>query len=417
MTSEAQPATDRQPSSLWRNRDFTFLWGGQTVSTLGSCISDVAFGLLVLQFTHNVSQVAFVSSVRALPFLVLTLPVGALMDLWDRKRVMLLSDLGRAACLGSIALMLLIGHLTLVQIYIVAVAEGALATLYSIAALAGVSRVVPKSQLGQATSVTYVSSNTVSLAGSPLGTLLFALAGALPFVADACSYVASVISLIWIRGTFQGQRESSSGRHILHDLAVHLVTGFTWMWRQPVLRFQALAGCVLSLALYPTTPLAIALATGLHAAKASIGLIFTFGALGGLIGGLVGSWFQRRVPFGLIMCTMFALLAVFFAAYTAAPNLLWLGIILAAISLVESIGSIANLTYRLALTPDHYQGRINSIHRFVGFGVGRPLGAALLGVLLGWVGLNASILVFSGVLALFALTTVLYRPVRTASYT
>src|SRR5205807_8932675 len=97
-------------------------------------------------------------------------------------------------------------------------------------------------------------------------------------------------------------------------------------------------------------------------------------------------------------------------------SLIWLGAILAAISLVESIGSIANLAYRSAQTPYEYQGRINSIHRCVGFGVGRPLGAALLGVLFIWIGVNASFLFFSAVLALFAVATALYRPVRTASY-
>lgn len=415
LISDASSVTDRQSSPLWRNRDFVSLWGVQTVSTLGSTISDIAFGLLVYQITHSNSQVAFVVSIRALPFLILTLPAGALMDIWDRKRVMLLSDLGRAVCLASIAFALFTGHLTLAHLYIVAFAEGALATLYGIAALAGVTRVVPKRQLGQATSATYVSSNTVSLAGPPLGSVLFALANAIPFAADAFSYVVSVVSLAWIRGEFQKERKRSE-RHILHELAVQVATGFIWLWRQPVLRFQALAGCVLSLALYPTTPLVIALTGRLHTLPASIGVVFTFGAVGGLAGGLTASWFQRNLPFGLIMSAMFTLLAVFFAGYIVAPNVIWLGVVLTAISFVESIGSIANLTYRLAQTPDDYQGRINSIHRFIGYGVGRPLGAAMFGVLLVWIGVNGSILVFSGVLALFALATMLYRPVRTASY-
>lgn len=417
MISDASPVTDEHPSSLWRNRDFILLWGSQTVSTLGSTTSDIAFVLLILQMTHNdASQVAFVASARALPFLLLTLPAGALMDLWDRKRVMLFADLGRALCLGSIAIALPTGHLTVMQLYIVAIAEGALACLYNIAALAGISRVVPKAQLGQATSATYVGNNLTSLAGPPLGTQLFALAGALPFGVDAVSYIASVVSLTWVRGEFQVQRKRS-GRLLLHMLVKDFGTGFIWLWRQPVLRFQALAGCVLSLALYPTTLLVVALAKQrLHVPDASIGVVFTFGAIGGLVGGFAGPWVQRRLSFGFIMSAMFALVATFFASYIAAPSIIWLGGILAAISLVETIGSIANLTYRLGHTPDEYQGRVNSIHRFVGFGVGRPLGAALLGVLNLWAGLQTSILVFSAILAFFAMATVLYKPVRTASY-
>lgn len=112
----------------------------------------------------------------------------------------------------------------------------------------------------------------------------------------------------------------------------------------------------------------------LHAPEASIGVIFTIGALGGLGGGLLGAWFQQKLRFGFIMISMFSLLALLFLGYLVAPNIIWLGIVIALISLVESIGSIANVTYRLALTPDDYQGRINSIHRFVGFGIGPPLG-------------------------------------------
>jgi MFS family permease len=325
---------------------------------------------------------------------------------------MFLCDLGRAVSLGSIAFAIVIGHLTLIQLYVVAVVEGSLATIYNIAALAGIPRVVPKKQLGQATSATYVSSNAVSLIGPPIGSFLFTVARAVPFFADALSYLASVASLLWMRTELQGKRDKS-GRNVLHDLAINLVTGFTWMWKQPMLRFQALAGCIVSLALYPTTPLAIALVTQLHAPEASVGIIFTIGALGGLGGGLFGAWFQRKLPFGFIMISMFSLLALLFLGYLVAPNIIWLGIVIALISLVESIGSIANVTYRLALTPDDYQGRINSIHRFVGFGIGRPLGAALLGVLLVSSGVNSAVLVFSGMLAVFALATLLYKPVRT----
>ncbi len=416
MTSDTPTATGQRTSSLWHNRDFILLWGGQTISSLGSTTSDIAFVLLVLQMTNSQSQVAFIAGARAVPFLILTLPAGALMDVWDRKRVMLLADIGRAICLASIAIVLPTGHLTVMQLYIVAIAEGALACLYNIAALAGISRVVPKAQLGQASSAAYVGSNLTSLVGPPLGTQLFALAGALPFGVDALSYIASVASLTWVRGEFQAQRKRS-GRDLLHTLVKNFALGFVWLWRQPVLRFQTLAGGVLSLALYPMTLLVVILAKQrLYIPDASIGVVFTFGAIGGLVGGFAGPWVQRRLSFGYIMSAMFALLAALFASYIVAPNFIWLGVILGAISLVETIGSIANLTYRLAQTPDEFQGRINSIHRFVGFGVGRPLGAALLGILLIGIGVNASILVLSGVLALFALTTALYKPVRTASY-
>jgi MFS family permease len=410
----ARDTTAAPPTSLWRNRDFVVLWSGQTVSALGSRISDIGLALVVLAVSHSAAQVAFIASVEALPFLLLTLPAGVLMDRWDRKWVMLASDIGRAVCLASIAGALAIGRLTMAQLYVVALVEGSFATLYNLAALAGMHRIVPPSQLGKASSASYISGNSASLVGPPIGSVLFAASRAAPFIADALSYIGSVASLLWVRSALQERRDaaqSDSGGALFATLAA----GFRWMWRQPVLRFQAVAGCVVSFALYPMTPLAIALAVHLRAPQASIGLIFTLGAVGGLAGGVVGQWMQRRLRFGPLMSLHFALLGAIFLGFIFAGSIVWLGVCLAAISLVEAVGSIANIAYRLAHTPDAYQGRVNSIHRFVGFGVGRPLGAAALGLLLARVGLHPSIVIFAGVLAAFALATILYTPVRTLS--
>jgi MFS family permease len=413
-----------RPVSLWHNRDFVLLWGGQGVSALGSAISNIGLALLVLTITHSASQVAFLASVEALPFLLLTLPAGALIDRWDRKWVMRWCDVGRALCLLSIAVALAAGQLRLPQLYLVALCEGSLATLYNLAGLAGIQRVVATSQLGQASSATYISSNTAGLVGPPLGSWLYAAASAAPFLADALSYLVSVVTLGWVHAPFQAQVQTSRTASIstpptiptmqsaLCEFMRSMYSGLAWMWNQSVLRFQALAGCVVSFALYPTTALVVALAAHLGVPQASIGVIFSLGAVGGLAGGIVAPWLQRRVAFGRIMGLHFGLLAVGYAAYLAAPNLIWLGILLAATTLVEAVGSITNIAYRLAQTPDTYQGRVNSIHRFVGFGVGRPLGAVLLGLLLAHYGLTVSVLAFASVLGLFALATMVYAPLQ-----
>jgi DNA-binding transcriptional ArsR family regulator len=88
--------TDRAPQPLWRNRDFLLLWSGQTISTLGTRISGLAYPLLVLAVTGSPAQAGLVGFAQTLPYLVWFLPAGALVDRWDRKRVMLVADAGRA---------------------------------------------------------------------------------------------------------------------------------------------------------------------------------------------------------------------------------------------------------------------------------------------------------------------------------
>ena len=105
--------------ALWRNRDYMLLWNGQLVSNVGTEISTRAFPLLILAITHSPALAGFAGALRALPYLLFSLPAGALVDRWDRKRVMIVCDTGRALAMASIPLALLIGHLTVIQLFVV----------------------------------------------------------------------------------------------------------------------------------------------------------------------------------------------------------------------------------------------------------------------------------------------------------
>ena len=84
-------ASDRD--SLWRNRDFMLLWSGQVVSTIGSSASEVIYPLLILALTQSPAAAGFSAAIRFVPYLVFSLPAGALVDRWDRKRVMIACDI------------------------------------------------------------------------------------------------------------------------------------------------------------------------------------------------------------------------------------------------------------------------------------------------------------------------------------
>src|SRR6185437_13979770 len=120
--------------------------------------------------------------------------------------VMLVCDAGRALALGSIPLAYALNHLTMAQIYAVSLAEGALYVFFTLAESAALPRVVAKSQLPAATAQNEVTGGVVTLLGPSLGGALFGVARALPFLADAVSYAASVLTLSWIRVPFQEGR-------------------------------------------------------------------------------------------------------------------------------------------------------------------------------------------------------------------
>src|SRR3954447_22678056 len=149
---EAAPAPPaRRLPSLWRNRDYMLLWGGQVISTLGSAISGIVFPLLILALTDSPAAAGVAGALAMIPYVLFSLPAGALIDRWNRKRVMILCDAGRALALGSIPVAFALGYLTAWHLYIVSFIEGTLFIFFGLAEAAALPRVVSQEQLSAAT--------------------------------------------------------------------------------------------------------------------------------------------------------------------------------------------------------------------------------------------------------------------------
>src|SRR5260370_26599519 len=112
------------------------------LSSIGTQVSMLAFPLLILAITHSPAQAGIIAALHRLPYALFILPAGALIDRWDRKRVMILCDTGRALALGSIPLALALGRLTIVLLYIVSLVDGTLFTFFSLAQPACLPQVV-----------------------------------------------------------------------------------------------------------------------------------------------------------------------------------------------------------------------------------------------------------------------------------
>ena len=142
---QRQRISSGHPKSLWRNRDYMLLWSGQALSDIGGAVSELAFPLLVLAVTHSPAQAGFVAALRALPATLFSLFAGVLVDRWDRKRVMLVCDTGRALSLASIPIAFALGHLTIWQLYITAFLEGTLMIVFTLANASSFGKVIDTS--------------------------------------------------------------------------------------------------------------------------------------------------------------------------------------------------------------------------------------------------------------------------------
>src|SRR6266516_5513548 len=385
---EAEPTADtRRPVALWRNRDYVLLWSGQMISSVGTRVSMLAFPLLVLAITHSPAQAGLIAALRGLPYALFVLPAGALINRWNRKRVMILCDTGRALALGSIPIALLLGHLTIVQLYIVSLVEGTLFTFFNLAETACLPQVVAKEQLSTAVAQNMIIYSTSGLIGPSLGGAIYAIGRAIPFLTDAISYGVSVLSLFFIKTKFQEERDPTPIR-----LWAYIREGLSWLWHQPVLRFLALLTGGMVAPVIGYSLILIVLAQGQHASSFTIGLIFASGGIGSILGSLLVDPLQKHFSFGQLMIGSTWVWALTWLFFAIAPNPLVLGIVTALSFIIVPIYMSVQFGYRLALVPDHLQGRVNSVFRLIAFG-SEPIGLAMTGLLLQAIGPVPTVLV------------------------
>src|SRR5258708_11254155 len=121
-------------SGLWRNPVFLRLWSGQSVSRLGSQVSVIAIPFAAVVLLHvSAFQAGLLGTVEYLPWLLIGLPAGVVVDRLRRRPVLIAADVGRAAVYASIPAAWWAGHLTLAQLYAVTFVAGILTVFFHVA--------------------------------------------------------------------------------------------------------------------------------------------------------------------------------------------------------------------------------------------------------------------------------------------
>lgn len=397
-----------QPVAVWRNADYLRLWSGQVASAIGSQVSGLALPLLILALTHSPAKAGGLAALRGLPYLLLCLPAGALVDRWDPRRVMLACDTGRALALASVPLALVFGHLSLVQLCVVTVVEGTLFVFFNQAESNCLVRVVTKEQLPAAVAQNEAVYGISGLVGPSLGGLLYGLGRGVPFLTDAISYALSVLALLSLKTDVRpAVRETQAAPH----LGLEIAEGLRWLYAHQVIRFIAVLTGVLMCSCAGWALILIVLAQKLGATPFTTGLLIGSGGAGGIVGSLLAVPLQKRFRFGPLLIGLAWVWAVTWVFYAFAPNLIALGIVNGLSFIVVPIYLGTQYAYRLKQIPDHLQGRVNSVFRLIAFGSG-PLGLAVTGVLLQKLGPLWTVLITFAPQLLLCVAASGYRPLR-----
>ncbi|GAA1227064.1 MFS transporter [Kitasatospora nipponensis] len=406
---------------LSRNRDFVLLWSGSALSIAGSTASTVAYPLLVLALTGSAADAGLAGFTALLPLLLLPVPAGALVDRWDRKRLMIWCDVIRGIGAASIVLALALGALSLPQILAVGFVEGSLSVFYELASYAAIPNLVPDGRLTEALSRGEARERGATTLGTPLGGLLFGLGRALPFVVDAVSYLVSVVTLLLIRKDFQATPpatapaaaaigpadEPAERQRLLPEMAA----GFAWLWRDPFLRTAAVAVAGSNLLFRALFLVVLVLAKARGASPGMIGIFLGVAGVGGLLGSLASSWCQRRLSMRVVVIGANWAWALLTVGLAVSSSLYLMGALYALMWFVGPIWNVAVATQQLRSTPDHLQGRVLGASGLLSGGA-LPLGSLAGGLLLQWYGTGTTMTVLAVWMVLLAGAVTLSRAVR-----
>ncbi|HZG89816.1 MAG TPA: MFS transporter [Pseudonocardia sp.] len=377
------PPSDRAASSGRPRfgRGFHTLFGASLIAALGTGMHAAALPLLVVQLTDDPVQLGLVVLFAELPWALVALHAGALVDRLDRRRVMVWADAGRCLALVVLVGLVLTGQATVPRLAVVAFALGVGQVFFDVAAQAAVPDLVPRDQrhLSVANArIAVAQSNGEDLAGPPLGSVLFGVWTVLPFAGNALTFAASSALIASIpAGPAARERRPDRGPRLWAEIA----EGVRWMRGSRVLLALAVTAGLGNVVLSAQFAMLVLLATEeLGLAEAGYGLLLAAAAVGGIAGSLLVTPATRRWGPGSVLLGAKVVEGVAVLVLGSAGNVLVAAAMMAVGGGLMTAQKVVTATLRQQIVPRRVFGRVLSASRVVAM-AGGPVGAGLGGVL------------------------------------
>jgi len=378
---------------LWRHGDFLRLWSAETVSQLGTQVSQLALPLAaILVLDASAFQVAFLTTVEFLPFVLLTLPAGVWVDRMRRRPILVVADLGRGLLLASIPLAHAFGQLTIWQLYVVGFGVGVGTVFFDVSYQSYLPSLVDRRQLVEGNSKLEISRSGALIAGPGLaGALVGAITAPYAILVDALSFLGSAAFLFRIEAQEERPervQETSMRRELKEGLRYLLGHRY---WRP-------FAICTASSNFFGQVGFSIFLVYAVRELDLSpqlIGLSLIPLGAGGLAAAVFAGRLSLRFGVGPTIIGAAALFGPASLLVPLAPASHPIPFFAVSFALLGATGIIYNITgisLVQTITPERLLGRLNASRRFIVWGT-IPLGALTGGALASVVGLRATLFV------------------------
>ena len=275
---------------LRRDRDYRWLWSGQVVNGIGNQITRIALPFQVYVLTGSTLAIAALEFFQLVPILLFALGGGSLADAVDRRRLLIATQIGLAACSLALIVLTVTGPPVVLALFVVAFVAGGLSAVDQPARSSAIPRLVPPERLPSAIALNQLNFQLASIVGPAIGGILIAtvgLAGA--YTVDLLSFVASLVALLAIHplppigvvarpgleAIREGLRFARRRRAILGSFVIDLNA---MVFGMPTSLFPVLALSVFG--------------TG----AAGFGLLAAAPAAGAFLGALFSGWVSSRPP-------------------------------------------------------------------------------------------------------------------------
>ncbi|MER7892877.1 MFS transporter [Micromonospora sp. NPDC094482] len=378
MHSETQPS---EPTSV-SARNFRALWAGAAVTNLADGVVKLTLPLVAVSMTGSPALVAGITLANTLPWLLFSLPAGALADRADRRRLIMTMAAARALVLAVLVGAILADVLPLAGLYAGALLLGTAEVFADTTRMSVVPMVVPRNRMESAfAKLTATETAANEFIGPPLGGLLAAAGLAAALGAGGLGYAGALLALAIMTGHYRsnGYPRPATGAS---GLRADIWEGIQYVWRERILRTLLLvagaaSGCW---AAWMAVIVVYAVAPGpMDLSRSEYGLLIGALGVGGVVGASAAPALTRRLGRRVVLATSMASFAVLLAApaITSSPRLI------AVTTVLGGAGSGAwNVTYsslRALVVPDEMMGRYSGVSRLTSWG-SMPLGALLAGL-------------------------------------
>ncbi len=365
------PPTDRT------NHEFRRFWAASAISNLGDGIRLAALPLLALDVTTDARLIAGVTAMSFLPWIVVGPIAGAMVDRWDRRRLMLLGQLARSVAVLLLAGSVSAGWVTIGLLYVVALIVGVGETIVDSASQAAIPRLVEDRDLERANGRLTVAEQLFNhVVGVALGSLLFSIAPGVPFYVDAATFVGAAFLVATIGRPLQGPRLRSDTT-IRSDLA----EGLRYLLHHGFLRLLAFSVAATNIALNMGLGVMVVLVVDeIGSTEAGYGTVLAAGAIGGVAGSMVAG---RLVALLTPQRTLRLVHIPFVASsitFAVATNAWMVSVAFALSGFALVLFQIPSRAMRQRIVPERLLGRVVAAFRIFGLGgpvVGAPIGGII----------------------------------------